>query len=197
MQALGRDADFEQKKEEPILDRGAPGAALGVVSRGRTRGWIEDRDRADGAESTREFHIFHERDLGETSEAVENFAPHKNRLVAEQRSAIPSKKTCHHFQSAQAWVAIVEGAVKGAADDAVLLQRLLQSAKMFGAEFGIGVLENQNVAAGGGGAEIHLRASARDGAAQETRMRQLRQPGRRRIIRGFDHDDLLQLLDAG
>lgn len=87
---------------------------------------------------------------------------------------------------------LIEFTVKGAADDCVILHRRFDRAEMLQPEFGIGMLKDEDVAAGRGRAEIHLHAATRCGAAQELRAVLRREVVERPIVRSVNYDDLVQ-----
>jgi hypothetical protein len=83
MQAPGRHTDFVKQQKRSILNRGAPRPALKVPPRRSSHRRIDNHNLAGAAQSSRKLHVFHQWNCRESAQALENFAPHKDRLVAK------------------------------------------------------------------------------------------------------------------
>lgn len=133
---------------------------------GRLDGRIEERDLAETAQPPGELDVFHQRNGREAAQRPEGFSPNEKRLIAEKTPAVPAQKPPDHFEPAKTRVALVELAIKRAADDFRIAQRLLEGHEMRGAQNRVGVMKDQNLAGRSFGAEIHLRAAIRLRRAQ-------------------------------
>src|SRR5205823_11758902 len=112
---------------------------------------------------------FHQRNFGETAQPFENFAPDENGLIAVKSPAVSSEESRHGFEPHQARMAAIEFPKESAADNFRVGQRFLDCFEVRCLEERVAMLEENDVAAAGGGSEIHLFAAIRRGAGNESR----------------------------
>jgi len=156
MQALGRYAHFVKQQKRTVLNSGAPRSAPKVPTRRSLHGRIDNHYLAGGAQSSRKLHVLHQRNRRESAQALENFAPHKDRLVAKQHTAVSRPTARHPVEKPQPRMPIVEFTIKCAADDMRILHDRINREQMGCRQFGIGVLKNQDVTRGSLRPAVHL-----------------------------------------
>src|SRR5207237_7386997 len=116
------------------------------------------------------------------------FAPDENGLVAVKRAAAPSEESRHGFEPHQPRMAAIEFPKESAADNSWVGERSLDCFQMRCLEERVAMLEKNDVAAAGGGAEIHLFAAIRRGAGNESRAGAERDLLRDGVARRVHHD---------
>ena len=141
--------DPVQEAKGPHQQNCAQRALLLPTTKGGHHGIRQGYDRPGSFQPLRELDIFHERDIGEASDALEDVAPHEDGLVAGGNAAEAGSHIHQAGDHARREAGRVKPHVESPADASLVGQGLRNGLPGIRRKLRIGVQEQEDVATGG------------------------------------------------